>query len=583
MQRKILRNLLDVVKGIVPADAVIRNGRVINVFTNRIEDGLIVVIKDGFIVSVENAEGLPFYRPREVIDGRGRFLSPGFIDAHTHLDGMIPFHQLVPYALRGGTTTVVTETSVAACTCGMEGVTALVESTDGYPLRCYFLAPPLTPPFPDMEGSIGLTLREFNRCLRSDRFVGIGEAYWNRIVDGDRRVLSQAASAMSLGKALDGHAAGIRGRRLVEYALTGITSCHESTLCEEVLEKLRLGLYVMIRDGWVRRELEELSKVKESGVDQRRLLLVSDVFDSVMLVEEGYLDAVVRRAIRFGFSAIDAIKMVTINPADYYHLRHLGAIAPLRKADILFIDDLDAVRVSDVMADGRMFTRDGVFPLEGKSHYHYPEAMLRTLSPGLLSEADFRVPSKKQSVKIRLVDLAGETITRENIWEAKASEGFIEKDVARDILPVAVINRYNKARMGKGFIRGTGIKEGALATTLTWDTGNILTIGASEGDMAKAVNRLSEIQGGIVLSRQGEILYESAMPVFGTLSLDTMPNLRMKTKELEEKLKELGASLERPFLTMQTIAFTGLPFLRVTDKGLADIKNKRLVPLIVEE
>jgi adenine deaminase len=582
MQRKILRDLLDVVKGIVPADAVIRNSRIINVFTNTIEDGLIVVIKDGFIISVEKADGLSFYRPREVIDGGGRFLSPGFIDAHTHLDGMIPFFQLVPFALRGGTTTVVTETSVAACTCGMDGVTALVESTEGYPLRCYFLAPPLTPPFPDMEGSSGLTLREFRQCLRSDRFVGIGEAYWNRIVDGDRRVLSQAASAMTLGKALDGHAAGIRGRRLVEYALTGITSCHESTLCEEVLEKLRLGLYVMIRDGWVRRELEELSKIREYGVDQRRLMLVSDVFDAVMLVEDGYLDAVVRRAVRFGFPAIDAIKMATINPAEYYHLRHLGAIAPLRKADILFLESLDEVKVSDVMADGRMVSSEGGLPLQAKPH-RYPDSMLQTLSPGLLSEADFRVPSKKQSVKVRLIELASETITRESLWEAKAPEGFIEKDVAQDILPVAVINRHSRARMGKGFIRGTGIKEGALATTLTWDTGNILTVGASEQDMAKAVNRLTEIQGGIVLSRQGEIIYESAMPVFGTLSLDTVPNLRTKTKELEAKLKEVGASLERPFLTMQTIAFTGLPFLRVTDKGLADIKNKRLVPLIVEE
>ncbi len=186
----------------------------------------------------------------EIIDAGGRYLCPGLIDAHTHLDSMYPFYEIVPYALKGGTTCVVSECGIVATTCGLEAVESFFDSTKGYPLRCYFLAPPETPPFPHMETAIGLSLREFKRILRRKDVLGIGEGYWTRIVEGDDRVLSQASFGLSLGKTLEGHGAGARGARLTEYAMTGITSCHESTTVEEALEKIRLGIYVMIREGF---------------------------------------------------------------------------------------------------------------------------------------------------------------------------------------------------------------------------------------------------------------------------------------------------------------------------------------------
>jgi len=581
MNAKTLKRLLDVAKGKIRPDTIIINGRIVNVFINGIDEGNAVIIKDGFIASIEQEEKAAAYRPRQIVDAKGAYLCPGFIDAHTHIDSLYPFYAFVPYSLRGGTTTVVTETSAVACASGMEGVESFTESTKGYPLRCFFVAPPLTPPFPEMEGSRGLTLREFGRFLKRDDVVGIGEAYWTRIVEGDERILKQAAMAIKANKKLDGHAAGAHNNRLIQYILTGITSCHESVTVEEVLEKLRFGLHVMIRQGFVRKELPELSKLKDIDIDTRRLILTSDVFDAVMLREEGYLDSIVRTAISYGFKPLDAIKMATINPADYYGLRHLGAIAPLRHADILFLHNLEDVSINQVMTNGEIVCQEGRF-LKDIKPYDYPEAIRRTVKAHRCTADDLRVRAEGPSKTIRVIKVVNQTITQEITWKPVVRNGYVEKDLSADIIPVSVINRYDGSRQGKGFITGVGIKNGAIATTLIWDTGNILTIGSSEEDMAIAVDRLIDLQGGTVIVKDGKVIFEFPMPAFGTMPLATIDEIAEKTREMEQKVRQIGITLERPFLTIQTIPFSGLPFLRITDKGLADIKNRRLVPLFVD-
>jgi adenine deaminase len=580
MNMTVLKRLLDVAQGTASADVVIRNGKLVNVFTDSIEDNVFITIKDGRVVSIENDSGKSSFASTSEIDADGAFLCPGFIDAHTHLDNMFPFHEFVPFSLQGGTTTIITECAMAAGACGMKGVESFVESTKGYPLRCYFVAPPMTPPFPKMERAAPLTLKEFSTLLKREDFLGIGEAYWTRMVEGDDRVLKQAALAQSLGKCLDGHSSGARGKRLIEYALTGITSCHESVSMDEALEKLRLGMYVMIREGFVRKELPELSKLKDAKVDKRRIMMVSDTFDASMLWEEGYLDSIVKKAIEYGFSPMDAIKMVTINPSDYHHLRYLGAIAPLRFADILFLRNLEDVTIEKVMVNGEIVVAGREFVKDIKP-FEYPEEMTRTITVNKLEENDFRIKARPGVNRIRVLHVANPTITREIAIEALVKDGYLEKDLENDVIPIAVVNRRQGKGMGKGFIKGMGIKEGALATTLIWDTCNILTIGSSEKDMRDAVNRLIDIQGGMVIIKNGRVIYEFTMPVYGLIPLMTMKQSMDKTKELDEMMKSIGTYLEKPFLTIQTIPFTGLPFLRITDKGLADIKNKRLVSLFL--
>lgn len=580
MNKTLLKRLLDVAQGRVPADTVIRNGRLVNVFTDSIEENVTVTIKDGRVVSIEEDKGATSFDAVTVIDAQGAYLCPGFIDAHTHLDSMFPFYELVPFSLRGGTTTIITECAMAAGACGMKGVESFVESTKGYPLRCYFVAPPMTPPFPKMERAAPFTLREFSALLRREDFLGIGEAYWTRMVEGDGRMLRQSALAQSLHKCIDGHSSGARGKRLTEYVLTGVTSCHESVSLEEAIEKLRLGIYVMIREGFVRKELPELSKLKDVKVDKRRIMMASDVFDAPMLWSEGYLDSVVKKAVKLGFSPMDAIKMVTINPADYHHLRYLGAIAPLRFADILFLRDLEGVSIEKVMVNGEIVVSGGDF-LKKIKPFTYPEEMTHSITVDKLDESDFRIKAHPGSGRIRVLLVANPTITKQLAVEARVKDGYVEKDLENDVIPIAVVNRRRGEGMGKGFIKGTGIKEGAIATTLIWDTCNILTLGSSEEEMRDAVNRLIDIQGGTVITRNGRVIYEFPMPVYGLIPLMTMKESMEKTRGLDEKMRSIGTSLEKPFLTIQTIPFTGLPFLRITDKGLADIKKKQLVSLFL--
>jgi adenine deaminase len=393
-------------------------------------------------------------------------------------------------------------------------------------------------------------------------------------------VLSQASLGLSLGKTLEGHGAGARGAKLSQYVMTGITSCHESTTVEEAVEKLRFGVYVMIREGFVRKELGELFKLKDLDVDKRRIILVSDVFDAVMLLEDGYLDSIVRRAIGYGFSPIEAIKMATINPADYYGLRHLGAIAPLRHADILFLSDLHKVAIDHVMANGEMVVVDREF--KGKARpYAYPDAMKHTIKADKMAAADFLIPADSGKERVRVVKVINATITREAEASLEIRGGHLQKDLKRDIIPVAVVCRQDGKQVGKGFITGTGIREGAFATTVTWDTGNILTAGSSEEDMAIAVNRLIELQGGYVIARNGKVSYEFPMSVYSLVPDYDLGEISAKTKELDVRMEEIGSILPRPFLALQTIPFTGLPFLRITDKGLADMRTRKLVSLFL--
>jgi adenine deaminase len=581
MEKRTLDRLLRCAKGEAPADTIIRNGKIVNVFTNSVDEGAAISIKDGFIVDVGEEARLPRVSPEtEIIDAGGRYLCPGFIDAHTHLDNIYTFYELVPCSLKGGTTCCVSESGMVGTSCGMAALESFYDSTKGYPLRCYFLAPPLTPPFPAMETAVGLSMAEFGKILRRDDVLGIGEAYWTRVVEGDDRVLEQASLALSLGKTLEGHGAGAKGSKLVQYLVTGIMSDHESIAAEEAVDRLKHGVYVMIRQGFVRKELPALSALKDMDLDARRLILVSDTFDATMLAGQGYLDTVVRAAVEYGFSPIAAIKMATINPADYYRLRHLGAIAPMRCADILFLDDLAEVSVRHVMFNGEMAVIDREFKGQAPA-YRYPEAVKHTVKTEKVAADDFRVAANPGKKRVRVIYLVNATITREAEALLESDGGYLQKDLEKDIVPAAVISRGSGKRMGKGFITGTGVNHGAFATTFVWDTCNILTAGSDEADMAKAVNRLIDLQGGIVVSREGRIIYELAMPIYGIISDSSMKEIARKTMELDGAMAAIGVKMENPFLALQTIPFTGLPFLRITDKGLADIKNKRLVPLFL--
>jgi len=563
-----------VLKGNDFADIIIRNGKIINVFTNEIEEGKIVAIKGRMIFYVGRDLPEIVGENTNVIDAKGDYVAPGFIDTHTHLDSMIPFNEFVPYAMQGGVTTVVTECAMVANACGIKGVLSFVNSTKGYPLKTFFLAPPLVPPIKRFETAHPFSFEEFKKLLNRHDFVGIGEAYWNEAIRNEGGYFRKVVLAKMAKKSVEGHAAGAKAKNLTAYLNCGITSCHESITVEEALEKLRQGVYVMIREGFIRRELDELYKLKDCGIDMRRLILVSDVFSAPMLLE-GYMNLVVKRAVSFGFNIVDAVKMVTINPADYFGFSDRGAVAIGRIADINIFDD--SLNIKTVIADGKLVVKNGRYLLPIKKLDAGSVKNSLTLKKVQKEELFVKADADKNVI---VMEIFSPTIMKQGIGYLKAENGKLLPNLEEDIIPVFLLDRRSGTKsMGTGFIKGTGINNGSIATSLVWDTSNILALGSDEGDIAMAVNRLIDIGGGMVVVKSNKLIFEFPMPIYGLIPLLNMKEIAKKETELEKALSLIGCKMQRPFLNLQTIAFTGLPFLRLTNKGVVDIKRMKKVSL----
>ena len=576
-----ISHLIKTALGEEKADLVVLNGSLVNVYTGEIEEPCSVGIKGRRIAAVGEDLSFLIGKDTHVIDAGGQYITPGFIDPHTHLDSIVQCAEYARYAVPHGNTTAVTESAMIANAAGKDGVAWFIKDTRDLPLRIYLLTPSMVPPFPALETSKGFSLEAFQEMIEENRVIGVGETYWPLVLDMDERAMAQYAIAQEMGKTLEGHAAGARGKRLIAYSAAGTTSCHEATTAEEALERLRLGMAVMVREGSVRRELEAIAAIKDTGVDLRNVMLCTDWADPQMLIEHGCMDALVRRAIAVGFDPVVAIRMVTINPAEYFGLRELGGIGPGKIADLLLLSDLTEVTVAMVIKDGEVVAQKGAL-LKDPPRYHYPEAARHTfaLLQGV-QESDFSIPFSGERARVRVVDCLNETITQELQAELEAQAGNIIPSLERDIIKMAHICKHERRpQHARGFVHGLGMREGGVATSLIWDTNNILVIGVTEREMACAVNRLLEHQGGVVVVTGEEVVAELPLPICGGISDGPLEEIAQRIAEIEEGCRGLGFIL-RPFLSLQTLAFTGLPYLRLTDRGLVDIRKRAFVDLII--
>jgi len=563
------------------ADLVILNGALVNVYTGEIQRNCSVAVAGQRICAVGEDLSRLIGADTLVIDTRGTYITPGFIDPHTHLDSIFQCAEYARYAVPRGNTTAITESSMIANAEGLRGVTWFIEDSQELPLRIYILAPSLIPPFPALETSAGFSFADFQTVITHDRCLGLGESYWPLVVEEDERAMARYALAHALGKTREGHAAGARGEKLVAYAAAGTTSCHEATSAEEALARLRLGMWVMVREGSIRQELKAIAEIKDRQIDLRRMMLCTDLADPEMLIPLGCMDELVRRAIAYGFDPVVAVQMVTINPAQYYGLRDVGGIAPGMIADLLLLDDLKQVKVKTVIKDGAVVAEAGHLVAELPRH-RYPEAAYHTVALEGVTEADFHIPATTDFAVVRAVAVINETITQERQCKLPARQGNLMSDPGSDVIKMAHINkRDQRPRPALGFVHGLGIREGAVATSLIWDTCNILVVGATEPEMAFAVNRLLEHQGGFIVVKGDQVLAEYPLPVCGIISDLPLEEIARQMKEVQAGCRQLGCTIPRPFITLQTLPFTGLPYLRLTDKGLVDIRKRAFVDLVV--
>ena len=577
------KELINVILGKEKADLAIINATILNVYTGELLDHYSVTIKGEWIAYVGKNPEDTIGPGTHVIDSKGKTIIPGLIDGHTHLVWLYNVSEFLRYAMVGGTTSIITETMETFPLMGYKGVVDFLDSLTDQPIKIFATAPSMVSISKKARGISKATLK---KLLLRDDILGLGESYWQTVLQEPEEYLPIFKETLQFGKRLEGHSAGAKGEKLMAYIASGISSCHEPINSEEVLERLRLGMHVMIREGSIRSDLASISRIKDAGVDLKRLILVTDGIEPGDLLEKGYMEFVVQKAIYCGFEPINAIQMATINVAEYFFLDGIvGGIAPGKYADMLIIPDPRIIKAEYVISKGKIIAREGNLLVSPRKYVFSKESLnsihlLRELKP-----SDFSIPVKKDSshVNVRVIDQVTDLVTKELITSVPVIDGEIRQDVSKDILKVAAIDRrYFPGKIFVGLIRGFRLKGGAIACSAAWDTSDIIVVGENDKDMAGAVNRIYALQGGAIVYSGGKILAEIPLPVFGIISDMPMQTLAKRMEEITRIIKDLGFPYENPLLTLVTLTGAAIPFLRICEEGLVNLKDGKTLGLIVD-
>ncbi|MDR7461156.1 MAG: adenine deaminase C-terminal domain-containing protein [Armatimonadota bacterium] len=582
MQRPSWRvELMRVAQGQEPADLVVTGGVLLDVYTGELLGDWIVAVKGERVAYVGPwLDGL-VGSDTQVLDARGQVVVPGLVDAHTHLFGArYSPHAAIPHILAGGTTCVVTELSELAYVAGELGVRAALDALRGLPVKVYATLPPLAATAPHLERHAP-SVDAYRELLRDPLVVGLGEVYWgNLVLREDRRLLELIELAHAVGKVVEGHAAGARGARLAAYAAAGVTSCHEPTTAEEVRERLRLGYHTMVREGKIRQELEAVAGLwRSADMDLHRLCLVTDSAGAREILEEGYMDAVVRKAVRLGVDPVAAVRAATLVPAERFRLDgEVGGLAPGRYADFSLVPDLREFHPTVVVSSGRVVARDGK-PVVSVPPYRYPDELVRTLRLQLPPVGAYRVraPVARGTVRVRVVEMVTHLVTREGEADVLVHDGWLVPD--GDLCLVAVLDRQGDGTPFVGFVRGFGLRRGACATSMAWDSPLLLAVGKSPEDLQCALTRLVSLGGGVVVCAGGEVLAELAAPVAGVVSVDPLEEVARREVQVDQALRGLGAVGPRPSLTVDVLAGLAIPHFRVCDRGYVRVRDGAILGL----
>jgi adenine deaminase len=578
--------LARVALGQAEADLAVINGNIVNVYTAELLEGDTVLIKGDKIAYVgPNAKGSIGPQTR-IIDAAGKTLIPGLIDGHTHTDYIYSSHELVRFAMKTGTTTIITDVVELTFALGYSGFKEFLRSVRNQPVKFRLSIPPLVTISPVMREHL-FTRAQLDRLLREKDVMGLGEMYWGPVIAGDRHQLEIIDQTLEAGKKLEGHGAGATGNKLQAYVALGITSDHEPITAAEALERLRLGLSVMIREGEIRKDLAAVSQIKDQKLDFRRLAVSTDGIGPKALITRGFMDHLLQETIDLGFPPIQAVQMATLNVAEHFNLQDfIGGIAPGRFADLVIVPDLTTVRPELVISNGRVVAENGELKVQPRRHV-YSKTTHNSIHLDRHFEAeDFRVTTDTQNptIKVRVIDQITNLLTKEAILDLPVSGGQIKLDLPNNVIKVAAVERhYAPGKTFTGFIRGFGLKAGAVATSTSWDSSDLVVVGADEADMALAVNRLHQLNGGMVVCRDGKIMAEIAFPVGGMISIESMEIIAEKLDLIQEAGAKLGCSSPEIRTTLSVLTTGAIPYLRICESGLFNLRLNRMVDLVVPE
>jgi adenine deaminase len=565
-ERKILS---EVALGNIPPDTVIVNGTPFNAFTGEFITKQSIWIKDGRIAYVGPDHGFLRGEQTGILDADGMVLLPGLIEGHTHLS-KAGIEEYTRHVIPTGVTTVVMETMDFGLISGKEGIECLVKGLEGQPIRFYYTVPALCGLTPEEEINAPPN-EEFLTLLKNPRCLGVGEIFWgNMFLDGKQgeRVRELASLALSLGKQVEGHTAGASGRKLQAYTSFGASSDHEPITEDEVLERLRLGYWVMVRQGFVRKELPAVVGIFNRKVDFRRLSLATDGVDPQTFMEEGYLDASLKTLLRLGAPPELAYQMVTLNVAEHFRLDHLiGSLSPGKIADIVVVPSRETFSPQYVMCEGRVIFKDGKNIIEPRK-VTFPEPMFDTVK---VSDVSF--PSIPRQGKVRVMELVTNLITKERVVDLKNPEE------SKDVLMLLALDRVGGQGSFMGALKGFGLQRGAYGTTMSWDTVDMVVAGCDVPSIKTVIGRLKQIRGGGVYAIGNEIVSEIQAPLCGFYSLEPMEELHRKIKHLEESLRKNGVKWEKPVLTIDTLGTPAIPHLKISHHGYVRLKDREILSL----
>jgi adenine deaminase len=568
-----LADVIRVARGLAPADLLIAGGSLVNVASGEVYPANVAVV-GGTIAAI----GPEYTEGRRVIDATGRFVLPGLIDAHMHLESsLLTPAEFARAVVPHGTTSIVIDPHEIANVLGLSGIRYILEASRDIPLRLFVMASSCVPATHMETAGAAFGEAEIRELLGWERVIGVAEMMnVPAVLSGDPQAMGMLAAARERGLPVDGHAPGLSGPDVVAYAAAGIRSDHECTTAEEGREKLRLGMYLMIREGSAARNLEALLPVVNDG-NHRRCLLVSDDTHPDELVRRGHVDHALRKAVSLGLDPVRAVQMVTINAAEAFGRKDLGAVLPGYRADVVVVDDLRDFRVDTVLQGGREVVRAGRLAVSVPGR---PDpSVYKSIRTGPVSEATFRIPFT--GTRARVIGLtADQLVTEHRLVDVTPVDGHLEADPAADLVKLAVLERHRATgNVGLGLVQGLGLKRGAMASSVAHDSHNLIVAGTGDRDMAACVRALAEMGGGFVIVVDGKVRASLALPVAGLMSEAPLEEVAARDRRLREVARDLGVVPEAPFVTLSFLALPVIPELKLTDRGLVDVGRFRLVGL----
>ena len=581
--------VIDVALGNLPADVVILNGQFVNVLSGEVYQAD-VAIADGLVAMVGELEPGTIGKDTKQIDAAGKYITPGFVDAHIHVESsMLTYPEFSKMAISRGTTAVASDLMEITIVSGIEGMKEVLKQSKTSPVKLFYTVPSFMEDESDMQ-TIGAVLNSemIEQSLNLPESVGLAEVLYPPVLGKSEKSAHVLKLAKERNKTAEGHAPKLFGSKLAAYASTGINSDHESSDAEEALGKLRCGIRVLMREGSASTDLEAcLEIITKHNVDTRRCSMVSDDIDMLHIYRKGHMDNKVRMAVKAGVSPVTAIQMVTINPAESLKLDdRIGSVSPGKSADIVILDSLTECTVSKVLADGKLIYSDGkiIADIPSAEISDLLKHTVKLVRPVTAEDFKIRVDGSASTAKVHVIGASPVSLITEPLTaELNVKDGTVMPNVDEDILLIASVERYGKnGSIGHSFVKGFGLNGCTIATSVGHDHHNITVVGSNLEDIAFAVNRVAELEGGILMVENGRVIHEIALPICGLLSDQDGIAMALELEAMQRDLTAKGCSMSSPFMTLSFVTLIFIPTLRITDRGLVDVMGFKVIQPVIE-